>query len=259
MESQQSNQEDVFRDVTPETRERTKKMLMYFILFAVVMMFAGFTSGYIVMAAGTYMVHIVPPTAMYVSIALVLLSSLTMYLSVQSMKRGNKGRSQFMLALTLVLGIGFSISQYEGWHALSEMGMGFTTYLSESGQELYSGNKLEDITGKYGSDFWIHKDGAKVQYLNGEYYAADDEFHTNPITNTILKQSNLAGHFLVVLIFVHIAHLLLGLIYIAVNLRRIGKGVINERDHVRLRVNGTYWHFMGLLWIYLFVFLFVIH
>ena len=33
---------DVFEGLDPEVRDRTKKMLMYFILFAVVMLFAGF-------------------------------------------------------------------------------------------------------------------------------------------------------------------------------------------------------------------------
>ena len=52
---------DVFEGLDPKVRERTKKMLMYFILFAVVMLFAGFTSAYIVSNVGQYWVHIEGP------------------------------------------------------------------------------------------------------------------------------------------------------------------------------------------------------
>ena len=53
---------DVFEGLDPKVRERTKKMLMYFILFAVVMLFAGFTSAYIVSNVGQYWVHIEAPS-----------------------------------------------------------------------------------------------------------------------------------------------------------------------------------------------------
>ena len=49
---------DVFEGLDPAVRERTKKMLMYFILFAVVMLFAGLTSAYIVSNVGQFWVHI---------------------------------------------------------------------------------------------------------------------------------------------------------------------------------------------------------
>ena len=40
--------ERVFEGLDGQVRERTKTMLMYFIVFAVTMLFAGFTSAYIV-------------------------------------------------------------------------------------------------------------------------------------------------------------------------------------------------------------------
>ena len=39
--------ERVFEGLDGQVRERTKTMLMYFIVFAVTMLFAGFTSAYI--------------------------------------------------------------------------------------------------------------------------------------------------------------------------------------------------------------------
>lgn len=259
MKVDQQQGETAFKDVSPETRERTKKMMMYFIIFAVVMLFAGFTSGYIVMAAGEYMVHVAPTAELYYSIVAVIASSITMVMSLVLMKKGNVTGSTFMLGLTLVLGITFTVTQYQGWQALSDSGMGFTVQQAENGQEIYSWNRIEEIDAEYGVDYYVHKDGEIAQLVDGKFFAADDTVLATPITHIIGKQSNLTSSFLAVLIFVHIIHLAFGLIYLAVNLFRILKKKINPQDTVRLYVNGMYWHFMGFLWIYLFVFLFIIH
>ncbi|MFT4678847.1 MAG: cytochrome c oxidase subunit 3 [Flavobacteriales bacterium] len=259
MKVDQQNKETAFRDVSPEIRERTKKMMMYFIIFAVVMLFAGFTSGYIVMAAGEYMVHVAPTAELYYSIVAVIASSITIFLSLFLMKKGNVGGSTLMLGLTLILGITFTITQYQGWQALSANGMGFTIQTAENGQDIYSWNRIEEIDAEYGVDYYVHKDGQIAQLVDGIFFAADDTVLASPITHIIGKQSNLTSSFLAVLIFVHLIHLTFGLMYIAANLFRIIKKKINPKDTVRLHVNGMYWHFMGLLWIYLFVFLFIIH
>ena len=46
--------ERVFEGLDGQVRERTKTMLMYFIVFAVTMLFAGFTSAYIVSNMGQF-------------------------------------------------------------------------------------------------------------------------------------------------------------------------------------------------------------
>jgi cytochrome c oxidase subunit 3 len=62
-----------------------------------------------------------------------------------------------------------------------------------------------------------------------------------------------------VLIYLHIAHLLFGLIYLLVNVVRLKKGKLNKDNWISLHSNGMYWHFMGILWIYLFFFIFYIY
>jgi heme/copper-type cytochrome/quinol oxidase subunit 3 len=44
-----------------------------------------------------------------------------------------------------------------------------------------------------------------------------------------------------------------------VNGIRVFTGVIHQGDTVRLKALGIYWHFLGLLWVYLFAFLFYLH
>jgi heme/copper-type cytochrome/quinol oxidase subunit 3 len=39
----------------------------------------------------------------------------------------------------------------------------------------------------------------------------------------------------------------------------VWNGTIHAGDAVRMKAMGIYWHFLGLLWIYLFAFLFLLH
>ena len=67
--------------------------------------------------------------------------------------------------------------------------------------------------------------------------------------------SNVAGSFLYVLTLSHLVHLiggLLGLLITAVN-AKLNK--YNKDDYLGLELTSIYWHFLGLLWLYLFFFL----
>lgn len=250
---------DVFEGVDPEVRARTKKMMMYFIIFAIVMLFGGFTSGLIVMTGGSYWVHIVPPAILNASLAFLLISSLTMILSLRMIKKGKSKAALLLVGLSFVGGIGFSVTQYSGWSELADKGMGFTISEDEQGLKAFQWNTVDRISGEYGVDFWIEKDGQRVDFDGSDYFDSSDTERANPVSSQIRVIKNNSGALIATLIFVHIAHLILGLIYMIVNAIRIAKSRINKGDTVQLQVNGIYWHFMGLLWIYLYLFLFFIH
>jgi cytochrome c oxidase subunit 3 len=58
---------------------------------------------------------------------------------------------------------------------------------------------------------------------------------------------------------VHILHLTFGFVYLVINGIRVAKGTIHSNDVVQLQTLSIYWHFMGALWLYLFLFLFFMH
>jgi cytochrome c oxidase subunit 3 len=80
-----------------------------------------------------------------------------------------------------------------------------------------------------------------------------------PITVKVLQSSNSGGGYIWALVAVHILHLVFGLAYLVVNALRVWNGTIHAGDSVRMKAMGIYWHFLGLLWIYLFAFLFLLH
>ena len=131
-EATPTTKRDVFEGHEPAVRERTKKMLMYFIVFAVVMLFAGFTSAYIVSNMGQYWVHAFATSAFWMSNVLLVLSSITLWLSIRWMRQNEKTKTLVALGLTLALGIGFTVSQAEGWRNLSDLGMGWSVSEHES-------------------------------------------------------------------------------------------------------------------------------
>lgn len=252
----QSAKVDVFEGRDPEVKVRTKKMMMWLIIFAVVMLFAGITSAMIVLYGKLAWVKIIPPTMLWVSNALVLLSSLTLYLALKSVKNGKQKEAFVLTGLTAVLGIGFMITQNAAWKQLSSIGMGYTITQNDEGLKSYRWNALDRLGGTYGVDYYIEYKGEKLNKVNGEYYSPSDTGMLNPKTREVTKTFNAAGAMLSVLIYVHIIHLVFGLIYLIVNTVRVYKGRINKENWISLYSGGMYWHFMGVLWLYLFAFIF---
>lgn len=250
---------DVFANLPEEVRIRTKKMMMWFIIFAIVMLFAGITSALIVLYGKLMWVHIHPPTVFWVSNLLVILSSITLIMAVKQVKKGNQKGAISLTAITFVLGLAFVVAQNAGWNQLSDIGMGYSTTEEPNGMKKYRWNALGRIQGEYDKDYWIEYQGQPLVKEGDEFYRASDTGRLQPVTTQVMTTFNAAGALLSVLIYVHIIHLFFGLIYLAVNTVRVAKGRINSQNWISLHAGGMYWHFMGILWLYLFFFLFFVY
>ena len=67
--------------------------------------------------------------------------------------------------------------------------------------------------------------------------------------------SNVSGSFLYVITLAHLCHLIGGLIAVFITAIKTSKGKYTLKDSLGFDLTSIYWHFVGLLWIYLFVFL----
>ncbi len=168
---------------------------------SIIMMFAGFTSAYIVRRAGGNWVEYKLPDLFWVSTVVILLSSITLYIAHKAFKSDNRQRYRLFLGITLLLGLGFVGLQYAGWKEL--MGYG------------------------------------------------------------ILLEGNPSGAFLYVISGMHAAHVLGGILFLVIffikslrNLDPVKKLMqdINPEKTLGVDIMATYWHFVDILWIYLFVF-----
>ncbi len=178
-------------------QRKAAKPLLYIGIVSIVMLFAGLTSAYIVRADnGNWLVFNLPSISI-ISTAIIITSSLTMFVAQRAIKKDNYSLTSLGLFLTLGLGIAFFFTQIEGWKQLTAQGI----------------------------------------YFVGKY-------------------SNASGSFLYLIALVHLAHMIGGLIALAVSLTKALLKKYSASDYLGIELTAIYWHFLDLLWVYLFLFLY---
>jgi cytochrome c oxidase subunit 3 len=162
---------------------------------SIMMMFAAWTSAFMVRQAAGNWLEFSLPQVFTLSTVLILLSSFTLHVSYRAFLKGNEKVYQYGLVISLVLGLSFLYTQYQGWLALSAIGV---------------------------------------------------ELTTNP-----------SGSFVYVFSYVHAAHVVGGLAILLLSTLHafsLGLKVTPKRKH-RFELSMIYWHFVDLLWVYIFFFL----
>ena len=182
-----------------EARKKTVKPLLWLGVISITMLFAGFTSAYTARADNGSWQIISLPSAFYLSTAIIITSSITLFAAFQMAKKDNQKGIVIGLIATFLLGILFTYTQFQGWAEL----------------------KAADIV------------------LAGKF-------------------SNAAGSFVYLLTGIHLLHLAGGLISLLVAIFNAVKGKYNSQNTLGLELCSIYWHFLDILWIYLFLFLYYI-
>ena len=176
---------------------KAKKMMLLFSMLSIAMTFAGLTSAYIVSKARPdWLKNFELPFSFSLSTAIIVLSSITIWIAKKNLKKNNNSKSTNWLFITFVLGVLFIILQFVGFNSLISKGFFFT--------------------------------GA---------------------------QSTITTSFLYVLTVLHLAHLFAGMIVLSVVIYNNNKGKY-KKEKLGFELAVTFWHFLGILWLYLFVFLY---
>ena len=74
-----------------------------------------------------------------------------------------------------------------------------------------------------------------------------------------METADTASSFLYIISFLHILHIAVALIYLLRLTIHSFSGKFSASENLSLRVGGIFWHFLGLLWAYLLLFLIFIH
>ncbi|MBX9783704.1 MAG: heme-copper oxidase subunit III [Chitinophagaceae bacterium] len=156
------------------------------------MMFAGFTSAYIVKSNQAGWQPVQMPKIFFVSTVLILLSSGTIYLAYRALKNRETGKYKNLVSLTAVLGLGFVVTQFLGF------------------KELWQQN--------------------------------------------ITFKESVAGSFFYIITGVHALHVIGGIIALIVIFARAFSAKTKYYSATPVEIAGIYWHFVDILWMYLFVF-----
>ncbi len=178
------------------SRIHPHKFILWVAMGSIVMMFAGLTSAYIVRSNQANWLEFLLPKIFVYSTFVILVSSLTMYLSVKAFKAREMQRYRFLITLTAFLGILFAVLQFIGFRFLTTHGVRLT--------------------------------GAG---------------------------SNPSASFLAIITGLHVLHVLGGIIALVIIFLRAYSSRSKNYNSVSIEVVSTYWHFVDILWIYLFIFL----
>jgi cytochrome c oxidase subunit 3 len=104
-------------------RLETAKLGLWVAMGSITMLFAAFTSAYIVRSAGQDWVPLEVPPILWLNTALLLLSSVTMEISRRSFHRWQPITFRKWLLVTAVLGSAFLVGQLFAWGALARQGI----------------------------------------------------------------------------------------------------------------------------------------
>jgi cytochrome c oxidase subunit 3 len=189
----------VMISTNPRKKIHPHKFAMWLALGTIAMMFAGFTSAYIVHKAQVPWRHFDLPPVFFVSTITILLSSITMHWGLRAFKKQEMPRYKIMITVTLLLGILFGIFQSLGFY------------------ELY------------------HQ------------------------PNPVRVAGNPSESFLFVIFGTHLIHILGGVLALLVVFLMALRSPIKTHKTTGLEIVATYWHFVDLLWIYLFIFFLANH
>lgn len=174
---------------------KPKKFVVWLFVVSSLIMFGGWTSYYIVFSAAKGKGHglVLPDLFMY-STAVLLLSSLFLFLASRALKGGDISRQRTFLFVTLALGLVFGYLQVSAW-------------------------------------------GSMVR------------------TGAFFSNNNAAISMIYVVSGVHLLHIAAGLCLVISALAGSYLNISFERRKFRMDIAGIFWHFIDILWIYLYVFL----
>lgn len=133
-----------------ESQRKAAKPMLWIGLVSIIMLFAGITSAYIVRQAEGNWLQFDLPFQFYISTFLIVLSSLTFIWANKLAVNNNLESLKTALLLTLILGIGFCLTQLLGWREMVENGIFFTGPKSNAaGSYMYviSGLHLAHVVG----------------------------------------------------------------------------------------------------------------
>ena len=99
------------------------KFVLWILLGSVTMMFAAFTSGYLVRRADGNWLMFDLPDMFYWSSAIIILSSIFMQLAYFFAKKDEITKLKFSMLITFVLGCIFLAMQWQGWHDMLHAGI----------------------------------------------------------------------------------------------------------------------------------------
>jgi cytochrome c oxidase subunit 3 len=173
-----------------------KKFSMWIFILTSMLLFAGFSSAFIVYSGGKgHGLDVIMPRAFMYSTMVIITSSLTLFLASRAAKQSQPEKQRLFLWLTFFLGIAFFAVQIYAWYVLA--------------------------------------------------YKMDVHF-TDP---------NASRAFIYVFSGMHLLHVIAALLVLLNTIISTYRNTTQARNLFKMEMTSIFWHFLDIIWIYLYVFL----
>lgn len=180
-----------------QLKRKNHIMIMWVANAAIMMMFAAFTSAYLVSKSTEGWMYFELPSAFWKSTVFIILSSITMFLAQRGARLDKMSSLKLWIWITVLLGFAFAFSQY------------YTLFT--------------------------------VLFNYGIVLAG--------------PESNISEQFLIAIASIHLFHVLAGILSLLFTAVKASRNKYTKDDYTGIEVCSIYWHFLDVLWVYLFVFL----
>jgi len=114
------------------------------------------------------------------------------------------------------------------------------------------------VKGQFGKDFKVYFKNRELAYKDRSLYKGNQKLSPY-LQNSAMDSADSSSSYLYILTFLHLLHIIVTLIFLVKTVTYSFKGRYDSNDTVGLRVTGIFWHFLGLLWLFLLLFLLFIH
>lgn len=112
--------------------------------------------------------------------------------------------------------------------------------------------------GTLGKDFHIYYKGKELGYKDRQLVLNGKKLD-GYLQVKSMESADTASSYLFIITFIHLLHIFITLFYVTKLVIRSFTGKITPENTIGLRVGAIFWHFLGVLWIYLLLFLLFIH
>lgn len=116
-----------------------KKFALWLFMVTVVMLFAAFTSAYIVRQSEGDWLQFNLPQAFWITSGIIILSSITMHWAYVSAKKDNLDAVKLAMGITTLLGVAFLVGQFIAWGELVDRNVYFVGNPAGSFVYVFSG------------------------------------------------------------------------------------------------------------------------
>jgi cytochrome c oxidase subunit 3 len=233
-----------------EQQQEASTFGMWVFLLTEIMMFGGLFTAYLIYRLKYYPAFVAGSTSISVSWGfantLVLIgSSFTMAMAVWAAQKGYRKSQVWLLLATMVLGAAFlgvkAKEYYDKWdecHIPGHIiGKGFNAWGGCSINDKSLGNIAEEIRDPK------HHGNSNVTEVSAEQTA---------------KQTEIFFSFYFAMTGLHAFHMVIGLGLLAWLLLRAKSGEFGPSYYTPIELGGLYWHFVDIVWIFLFPLLYLI-